>query len=245
LNAFLKRTAIAEFFRGYKFKPKRLDRVPGEEIVEINTIDGFAKNNLLQGLNLLERLWLRDFVPADMERHYFLFWFAACQGDLLQTAEALQVHQNTVRFHFLRFGFSDKSESLRNLWRKLNEKSRKDYFEFNFCRFHRLADGKNELNYGENKRLIRLWQTGFSFTAISAHYMLWALRNHKSKKWIRKKLGYSTQHCMRVLVSLLDSRSPNSRWLAHLKPMRDEIYTRLPKNTPMKNRESQRLTLIQ
>ena len=152
--------------------------------MKLKTAEGFTKDGLLQGLDVLDRLWHRHLVPADLERHYFLYWFAAHQGDLVQTAEALQVHQNTVRFHFRRFGFSEKTESLRDLWQRLNETNKKDVFEFNFYKFYKLTTVKNELSYNENKRLIRMWQMEFSFTAISAYYMLWALRNHKSKKWV-------------------------------------------------------------
>jgi hypothetical protein len=205
--------------------------------MELKTAEGFTQDRFLRGLDLLDRLWRRHFFPAELERHYFLYWFTASRGDLVQTAEALQVHPNTVRFHFLRFGFSEKNESLRGAWRKLNEKRGEDFFEFNFYRLHKITGGNPELSCNENKRLIRLWQTGFSFTAISAHYMLWALRGHKSKKWIHKRLGYSTQHCMRVLVSLLDTRTANGRWLASLKPMREEIYTRIPRNRFIKPRE--------
>jgi len=204
--------------------------------MKLKTAEGFTKDGLLQGLDVLDRLWHRHLVPADLERHYFLYWFAVYRGDLVQTAEALRVHQNTVRFHFLRFGFSEKSESLRDLWGKLSEKNERVFFELNFYKFHKLTAGNNELSYNENERLIRLWQTGFSFTAIGAHYMLWALRNHKSKKWVHKKLGYSTHHCMRVLVSLLDPQTVNGRWLALLRPTREEIYIRLPRNSPKKNR---------
>ena len=51
----------------------------------------FSKANLLQGYKTLNQLWNRDLLPKDLERHYFLHWFVAYQGNIIQTAEALQL----------------------------------------------------------------------------------------------------------------------------------------------------------
>jgi len=189
-----------------------------------------TKINLQQAFDTLDRVWSRGLVPWHLEWHYFLYWFAVHQGDLDQTAEALQVHRNTVQFHFTRFGFSEKADALRHLWSELVEKNKMPSWESRFFKFYQLTEIQNQVSARENKVLIRLWKSGFSFQTIGAHYMLWALRNQKSKEWIQRKLGYSSHHCMRVLVTVLDPQTAAGRWLASLNPHPDEIYARGPRN---------------
>lgn len=187
------------------------------------------KNKMSLCFAVLDRIWGRDVAPAVLERHYFLYWFAVHQGDEIRVAEAIRAHRNTVRYQFDRFGLSDSSDGLLRFWRELSEKNKKLSFETKFFKFYRPFNMKDPLSLGENRILIDLWQKGFFFKAISAHYMLWAIRNDKPKEWFQKKLGFSSHHCMRVLVSVLDPRTDNGHWLAPLKPVVSEIYARGPR----------------
>ena len=179
---------------------------------------------------ILDRIWARDMVPWNLEQHYFLFWFIFYQGDIQRIAEGLDVHRNTVQFQFDRFGIAEKSDQLLQIWADLAVKNKKSAYESTFLRLYKMYNPPSEVTPSENKNLIRLWQAGFSFKTLNAHYMLWALRNEKSKEWLQKKLGYTSHHCMRVLVSILDPNSTTGLWLAPLKPNPSEIYARSPKN---------------
>ena len=194
--------------------------------MERKTTDIFLKNELLCGFVVLDRMWKRNLLPWNLERHYFLYWFVVYQGNIVHAAEAMGIHRNTIQFNFVRFGFAAKTIRLRRLWEKLADQNPKASFESNFFKFYHSYNAPHQLSSGENKALIRLWQTGFSFKTLGAHYMLWALRNHKSREWFERKLGYSDRHCQRILVSCLNPKTTNGYWLLPLKPTGDEIYTK-------------------
>ncbi len=185
----------------------------------------FLKTNLLQGYETLNKLWNRNLLPKDLERHYFLHWFVVYQGNIIQTAKALQIHRNTIQGHFSQFGFSNKSVRLRHSWQMLIEKNKKASFESNFIKFYDQFGGKTKFSPEENKRLIQLWQTKFSFKTLMTHYLLWALRTEKTKDWIQKKLNYSERHRIRLLTSTLNPKTRDGFWLAPLKPDPEEIYS--------------------
>lgn len=185
----------------------------------------FLKTNLLQGFETLNKLWNRNLLPKDLERHYFLHWFVVYQGNIIQTAKALQIHRNTIQGHFSQFGFSNKSVRLRHSWQMLIEKNKKASFESNFIKFYDQFGGKTKFTPEENKKLIQLWQTKFSFKTLMTHYLLWALRTEKTKDWIQKKLNYSERHRIRLLTSILNPKTRDGFWLASLKPDPEEIYS--------------------
>jgi hypothetical protein len=189
-----------------------------------------VNRNDLMGFGVLEKNWAKGSVPKDLERHYFLYWFALHSGDVDHIAETLEVHRNSIQFQFDRLGLSARSDALRKFWLILAQDPQKNSFESDFLKFLQMDAPQVLLASDENKVLIELWKSGFPFRALTAHYILWALRGGKSKLWIQKKVGFSSHHCMRILVSALDPRSENGRWLAPLKPMREEVYVRGPKN---------------
>ena len=197
----------------------------------------FNKTNLLQGLQALNQLWARGLFPKDLERHYFLYWFVVYQGNIIQTAKALQIHRNTIQGHFLKFGFSNKSVRLRHSWQVLLEKNKSTPFESNFLKFYNQFGGKTKFTPEENKILITLWQTRFSFKTLMAHYLLWALRTHKTKEWVQKKLDYSDRHRIRLLTSVLHSKNRDGFWLAPLKPLTQEIYSARYRNILSKSKK--------
>jgi hypothetical protein len=185
----------------------------------------FSKKNLLQGFQTLNKLWERNLLPKDLERHYFLHWFVIYQGNIIQTAKGLQIHRNTIQGHFLEFGFSKKSVRLRHSWQTLIEKNKKASFETNFAKFYQKFGGSPKFTAEENNRLIALWKTKFSFKTLMAHYLFWALRTHKTKVWVQKKLDYSERHRIRLLTSILKPKTRDGFWLAALKPTSKEIYS--------------------
>jgi hypothetical protein len=197
----------------------------------------FNKANLLQGLQALNKLWARGLFPKDLERHYFLHWFVVYQGNIIQTAKALQIHRNTIQGHFLQFGFSNKSVRLRHSWQMLLEKNKNASFESNFLKFYNQFGGKTKFTPEENKILITLWQTKFSFKTLMAHYLLWALRAGKTKDWVQKKLDYSDRHRIRLLTSILNSKNRDGFWLAPLKPSIQEIYSARYRNILSKSKK--------
>jgi hypothetical protein len=200
----------------------------------------FSKSDLLKGFKVLDQLWKRNLLPEDLERHYFLYWFIVYKGNIIKTAQALQVHRNTIQWHFMKFGFANKAVLLRHSWQKMTEKNKKASFESSFLKFYDQFAGGIKLNREENKILIALWQTQFSFKTLNAHYLLWALRAEKPKTWVQDKLNYSNRHRLRRLTSVLDSKTRDGFWLAPLKPLRNEIYGRsyLTRNRKPKKRVS-------
>ena len=189
-----------------------------------------VKKSERTGFAVLESLWEKDLIPKDLERHYFLYWFALHSGDVDHIAETLEVHRNSIQFQFDRLGLSERSDALRKFWLILAQDPQKNSFEADFLRFLHMDEPQVLFTSEENEVLIELWKSGFPFRALSAHYIFWALRSGKSKLWIQKKVGFSSHHCMRILVSALDPRTENGRWLAPLKPMPEEVYVRGPKN---------------
>lgn len=186
----------------------------------------FSKSDLLKGFKVLDQLWNRNLLPEDLERHYFLYWFIVYKGNIIQTAKALQVHRNTIQWHFMKFGFANKAVLLRHSWQKMTKKNKKASFESGFLKFYDQFAGGIKLNREENKRLIALWQTQFSFKTLNAHYLLWALRAEKPKTWVQDKLNYSNRHRLRRLTAVLDPKTKDGFWMAPLKPLRNEIYGR-------------------
>jgi|SRR5665213_164754 len=197
----------------------------------------FSKSDLKKGLGVLNRLWNRNLIPEDLERHYFLLWFVIYQGNIIRTAKALQIHRNTIQGYFLKFGFSKKAVRLRHSWQTLTEKNKKGSFESNFLKFYHKFGGKTKFTPEENKLLIALWKTRFSFKTLVTHYAFWAVRTRKPKDWFQKKFNYSRRHYLRLLTSVLDSKSRDGFWLAILKPVPEEIYSLRYRNVLLKSKK--------
>jgi hypothetical protein len=197
----------------------------------------FSKSDLKKGLEVLNRLWNRNLIPEDLERHYFLHWFVVYQGNIIRTAEALQLHRNTIQGYFLKFGFSKKSVRLRHSWRMAVGKNKKDSFDSDFLKFYHQFGGKIKFTREENKLLITLWKTRFSFKTLVTHYALWAVRIRKPTDWFQKKFDYSHRHYLRLLTSVLDPKSRDGFWLAILKPVPEEIYSLRYQNLLLKRKK--------
>jgi hypothetical protein len=194
--------------------------------MKFNKPSSVPRSKLVHGLKALDRFWARGLFPQDLDRHYFLHWFVIYNGNIIKTAEALQIHRNTIQGHFLQLGYSKKSVRLRHAWQKLDERMKSASFEKKFHTFYKQMGKKPTLSPEENKNLVELWQTKFSFNTLSPHYLLWALRTGKSKEWVQKKLDYSDRHRIRLLSSLLNPKGRDGFWLSPLKPTAKEIYSR-------------------
>ncbi len=191
-----------------------------------------SKPKWLQGLQTLNRLWERGLLPEDLEKHYFLHWFVVYSGNILKTAQALQIHRNTIQGHFLSLGFSRKSVLLRHQWQAISHKNPRFSFEKNFFIYYSRFGKKPFMSIKENNRLIGLWQTKFPYKTLVAHYLLWSQRAGKSKEWVRKKLGYSFRHRARLLSQLVHLKCRDGFWLSPLKPISFNIRSARPSVIP-------------
>jgi hypothetical protein len=194
----------------------------------------FSKKRLLEGYRTLNQLWQKGLLPYDLELHYFLHWFAFYGGKTSHAARALQISRNGMEKHLGRSGFQGQGFQLRRSWKRLTGKNKKNSFESNFLRFYRQAGGKPKFTPEENGRLAALWQTGFPFKSLLAHYAFWGVRAGKPKLWVQNQLGYSKRNYQRYLNSI---RNPtgNGFWLALLKPRPNEIYSRIGR--PLKSKK--------
>lgn len=175
-------------------------------------------------------------ITRDLERHYFLHWFVVYKGNILKTAEALQVHRNTIQGHFLSLGYSKKSVRLRHAWQTIQIQVRHLSFENKFFTFYKRFGVNPRLNPKENKNLVGLWKIRFPYKTLAAHYLLWAQRAGKPKDWVIKRLDYSFRHRARLLSQLVQNKTRDGFWLSPLKPSLDEIRsTRSAKMTGKKN----------
>ena len=176
------------------------------------------------GLLTLNRLWQRRLFPDDLEKHYFLNWFVIYDGNIIKTAGALKIHRNTIQGHFLKLGYSRKSVKLRHAWQTLSEKQ-KSSFEKRFYAFYQKFAVKPRLSSDESNKLIGLWQTHFPYKLLIHHYLLWAIRNKKTKTWIQSQLDYSYRHQTRILSQIGKPKSKAAYWLSPLKPQPLEVYS--------------------
>ncbi|HVZ80056.1 MAG TPA: hypothetical protein VHE12_04555 [bacterium] len=178
-----------------------------------------------QGLSTLSKLWQKGLLPDDLRRHYFLHWFVTYQGNIIQTAKALDIHRNTIQGHFLDLGYSKRSVKLRHAWQVLTDRKGAD-FKARFNRFYVQVGRRPQFSPAENSALVDLWQIKFPFKTLTPHYLLWAIRSKKPKDWVQRKLGYSYRHRARLLSHVLRPKSRDGFWLSPLRPKVEEVYSR-------------------
>ena len=182
------------------------------------------KKNLTRGLHTLGRLWSRGLVPEDLERHFMLYWFLICGGNILEAARRLKIHRNTIQGYFLRFHYSRRAVRLRHAWMRLKTRfPRKDEAQL-FHAFYGKYGSKPSFAGEETRGLVSLWSACFPMNVLKAHYLLWASRKGKSRDWIESRLGFSNRHQLRIFGSIGRAGSRENFWLAPLSPKRDEWY---------------------
>src|SRR5665213_2971816 len=214
---------------------RRPSKTEPDKTMTIQTSASFSKKRLQQGCRTLNGLWHKGLLPDDMEVHFFLHWFSFYRGNISRAAQALQMHHNNLEGRFRRFGLQDGAFNLRHSWLRLAEKNRNESFESNFLKFYRQVRVKPKFTPEENSRLTALWQTGFPFKTLLAHYVLWAIRAGKPKTWVQSQLGYTDRNRRRYLTSV---RNPtgNGFWLAPFKPRPEEVSPRTGR-PPNKNKK--------
>jgi hypothetical protein len=182
------------------------------------------KPKLTKGLNTLSRLWARGLVPDDLERHYMLYWFLVCGGNILETARRLKIHRNTIQGYFLRFKYSRRAVRLRHAWSQLQARNpRKGEAEL-YHLFYRKHGSKPSFRDVETRGLVALWAAGFPMKNLKAHYLLWASRSGRSRAWIESRLGFSNRHQLRIFSQIGRPGTRENFWLKSLAPKRDEWY---------------------
>jgi hypothetical protein len=182
------------------------------------------KTKLVKGLNTLSRIWKRRLVPDDLEKHYMLYWFLACGGNILETARHLNIHRNTIQGYFLRFKYSKKAVKLRHAWRQLNARFPRRTETDLFNRFYHRFGLKPSFSVQDNQGLVTLWNAGFPMKVLKAHYLLWASRSDKSRAWIESRLEFSNRHQLRIYGQIGRLGTRENFWLKPLNPKRDEWY---------------------
>ena len=182
------------------------------------------KTKIVKGLTALCRLWKRGLVPDDLERHYILYWFLECGGNILETARRLKIHRNTIQGYFLRFHYSKKAVKLRHAWRQLKESSPRSSESDLFPRFYRRFGARPSFSSSETQGLLSLWNAGFPMKVLNAHYLLWSSRSGKSRAWIESRLGFSNRHQLRIFGQIGRDGTKENFWLHSLSPKRDEWY---------------------
>ncbi len=182
-----------------------------------------SKPNWLNGLQTLNRLWVRGLLPQDLERHYFLHWFVVYEGNILKTAEALQIHRNTIQGHFLSLGYSKKTVRLRHAWQIIARQTLSRSFENKFFSFYNRFVINPRLSPRENKGLVNLWQIHFPYKTLTTHYLLWAQRAGKPKDWVINRLDYSFRHRARLLSQLVQPKTRDGYWLSPMCPSFSDI----------------------
>ena len=183
-----------------------------------------SKPTWVAGLSVLDRLWKRGLLPKDLERHYFLHWFVVYKGNIIQTANALGIHRNTIQSYFREMGYANQSVRLRHAWQKLNRKGTGS-FESAFHRFYQRYGRTPSFTARENAGLVGLWKIRFPFKTLMPDYFLWAVRAGKSKKWVQKELEYSPRHWARLMNPILKPKTRDGFWLSPLRPKIWEVYS--------------------
>jgi len=184
-----------------------------------------SSQKLQEGFSTLSGLWKRGLYPEDLKRHYSLHWFVAENGNIMKAARTLQIHRNTIQGYFLELGYGNKGIRLRRAWQELSRNSTAS-FAVRFLFFYRKFTSKPKLSPKENSGLVTLWQTRFPYKILTHHYLLWALRNGRSKEWLQARLDYSYRHQARLLSQILNPKAKQASWLNPLKPKVSEIYSK-------------------
>jgi len=197
---------------------------------------GSSPQDWKKGLLALNHFWKAGYMPDDMERHFFLTWFALSEGRILQAVQAMQLHRNTFQNYLSKFRLARQTIRLRRLWQDLDDGKGAKTFGTRMGSYYKKTTPKPALTPEQNKDLIGLWKTGIPSKMLMPHYVLWAIRAGKSREWIRKKLDFSNRHLIRVLSRVAQPKSKDHFWLSPLKPKAQELY--LPRyQTRLKKRK--------
>jgi hypothetical protein len=185
---------------------------------------GSSQAEWKKGLEALNAFWKGGFRPDDMERHFFLTWFALSDGRILQAVREMKLHRNTFQNYLAKFRLARQTIRLRRLWQKLDDGKGERTFLTRMMAFYRKTTPKPSVTPAQNEALVGLWKTGFPSKMLMPHFVLWGIRAGKSREWLRKELDFSNRHLIRVLSRIAQPRSKDAFWLAPLKPKALELY---------------------
>ena len=82
---------------------------------------GTTASEWKKGLEMLNAFWKSGCEPDDMERHFFLTWFALSDGRILQAVRDMKLHRNTFQNYLAKFKLARQTIRLRRLWQKLDD----------------------------------------------------------------------------------------------------------------------------
>jgi len=177
-----------------------------------------------KGLETLNTFWKAGCFPDDMERHFFLTWFALSDGRILKAVREMKLHRNTFQNYLAKFRLARQTIRLRRLWQRLDDGKGAKTFDARMYAYYKKTTPKPSMTSEQNKALIGLWKTGFPSKLLMPHFVLWGIRSGKSREWLRKSLDFSNRHLIRVLSRIAQPKSRENFWLGPLAPKAIELY---------------------
>jgi hypothetical protein len=174
-------------------------------------------NNLINGLKILDRLWTRGIVPAELRNHYFLTWLAYGNGNISRLSKTLGLNRNTLVLIFKQKLKKRYTFKLRVLWNEIRTEMPGRPFSLRLHQFYRRVFSFPRLSELENESMTNFWLMGVKQKDLLAHYFLWALRRGMNIKKMSKILGMSDRSVMRAREYALRPGSPAKRWLEPMK----------------------------
>jgi len=169
-------------------------------------------------------LWKRGLVPADLEKHFYLTWFAYWNGNVFRWAKASGIHRNTLILIFQEKLRKSSTIQLRELWFRIQSQSSKKGFADRLHAFYQKVASAPRFTKAESEGLSNLWLMGFPFKLLRIHYVLWAAREGLNKPEMMKKLGLGVRSLARIKASGGKPGSPAWKWFAPLKPTINDWY---------------------
>jgi hypothetical protein len=186
--------------------------------------DEATRNEWKKGLETLNAFWKSGCFPDDMERHFFLTWFALSDGRILKAVRDMKLHRNTFQNYLAKFRLARQTIRLRRLWQKLDDGKGAKTFDSRMLAFYRKTTTRPSMTPDQNNALIGLWKTGFPSKLLMPHFVLWGIRAGKSREWLRKNLDFSNRHLIRVLSRIAQPKCRENFWLSPLGPKAVELY---------------------
>ena len=169
-------------------------------------------------------LWDKGLLPDDLEKHFYLTWFAFKNGNVVQLAKGAGIHRNTAITKFQQNWGPKFTHGFRRLWRKIKSSySRKDLPEQIF-QFYKKVGKRPAFSKFQSKGLVWLWLSGLPWKTLRTHYAIWAIRNGETRAEISKRLGISGRTFHRIRIQGAWKGGLAHKWLLPLRPKESEWY---------------------
>ncbi len=173
------------------------------------------------GLKTLEALWSRGIAPAQAKTHWFFTWYTLHNCNMRNASKVTRLHRNTLYSYFNTSLGLKSLIPFRRLWNKNMKVNPSEPFEGNFHQFWKNIRFKFDLSAIDNAALIGLWRTGFPARMLPPCFVLWALRNGKSRDYILNK--FEITHRNTIYYHFWNWRLKKSKtyyWLGPMNPTR-------------------------